>query len=285
MTINFVKFKGTPENIVLHSLDQIIDQKTHLEPCIYSCFNVGNVFTGLIPAFKPINLEDGLINFSSGIVSDIIKSISNFFQQETIEKYKEMKMTHKMGLVLYGPAGTGKTCTSNLIMSITCKKYGVLCLDFTGKSLEFIKYTLTKIRAIQNNPIIVFYDECDITLDREEEEYLSFLDGNDSFNSLIFLGCTNNISRIPKRIRERRSRIKALYEINHLPLEVYKQYINEKCPKLSGEDLAKFAYLATENSLVIDELKHALIDHIIDNTPIEEAIKAVKIYADIKKEY
>jgi hypothetical protein len=46
-----------------------------------------------------------------------------------------------------------------------------------------------------------------------EESFLPFLDGNDSVEDLIFIGCTNYINKIPDRIKNRKSRIKECFSI------------------------------------------------------------------------
>lgn len=48
--------------------------------------------------------------------------------------------------------------------------------------------------------------------------------------------------------------------------------------------IAEYAYLALENALVIDQLKHAVIDHRIDGVSMKDAIKLAKKFVDITEE-
>lgn len=247
-------------------------------PGFYKCIDVGGMFQ-FIPAFEPIEEKETLVEFQDGAFADIFFKCRNFFCASTKEKYKTMGINHKMAMVLYGPPGTGKTKTAELIMRVLIKEYNAICIDGTPLRLSGAIKFIKALREKQNNPIILFVDEAENDLSSDEKAYLTFLDGNDSFDNFIYIGCTNYLKKIPKRIRERRSRIKHLVEIKNLPIEVYKQYIKGKVPSMEDKDIAKFAYLSAENQLTIDELKHALIDHVMDSSPIEQSIKTVKEYS------
>jgi len=118
-------------------------------------------------------------------------------------------------------------------------------------------------------PIVIFVDEFDESIDGEEARWLIMLDGTDSIDKCIFIGCTNNIQDIPPRIKDRKSRIKHTFEVKHLPASVYRDFITKKCPFLEKEVVDKMVYLAVENGLVLDEVKHALLDHCVDGTSID----------------
>lgn len=274
---NYVRIKDK-KGFIFHKQDAIVEQVVTLVPGLYKIYDSGGMFQKIF-TFDPIELKDSLIKFKSGAIGTIMEKTDNFFSTKTTRAYMDMGIAQKMGILLYGPAGTGKTCTAQLIMLEIVRKYNAICLDATGQSIHLIKEFTEKVRSVQDNPIIVFVDEAERVLRGEEDEYITFLDGTDSVSNFIFLGCTNFINRVPKRIRERRSRMKYVVEIKSLPLEVYREYINSKLPSISTKTLEKFAYLAMDGGLTIDELKHAVIDYHIEGVSIEEAIALVKEYS------
>ena len=278
MSTNFIKHRGR-NDIIMQKLDLIEQQYEKLPPGIYTTDDISNPFQPTMVSFTSISLKEDLIKFKTGAISTVIDKCTHFFSPDVIAMYKQMGVAHKMGILMYGPPGTGKTCTVQLIMSELVRDFNAVCIDFTGDNPDWIRLVCHKIRDIQDNPIVIFVDEAENSLRNNEEKYLAFLDGNESVDRSIFIGCTNFFNKIPKRIRERRSRIKLSIEIKALPIEVYKDYIRSKMPHIKDRELSKFAYLAEENGLTIDELKHAVIDHCIDCVPIDSAIKTVKEYS------
>lgn len=253
-------------------------QNKELPAGMYTVHDYSNLFEGFKPGFELLRPKDSLIQFKSGMVATVIDKLDNFFAAQTIEDYKYLKVAHKMGLILHGPPGTGKTCTSVLIMLRMVEKYNAISLDCTGLKIDFIKNVIAKIREQQDTPIVIFYDEFEIIAN--QQDLLSFLDGNDSQSKVIFMGCTNFLDQIPKRIRKRKSRIKHLFNIDSLPITVYEEYVKEKLPAHSNKIRAELAFRAEEACLTIDQFKHAIIDYYIEKTSIEEAIKAAGSYKD-----
>lgn len=279
MTTNYIKHRDR-HDIIMERLDLIETQYEKLPPGIYISDDISRPFTPTVISFIPITLKEDLIKFKTGAISTVIDKCTHFFSPNVTAMYKQMGMAHKMGILMYGPPGTGKTCTVQLIMSELVRDFNAVCIDFTGDNPDWIKLVCHKIRDIQDNPIVIFLDEAENSLHGKEEKFLAFLDGTESIDNSIFIGCTNFFNKIPKRIRERRSRIKLAIEIKALPIEVYKDYIRSKMPHITDRELSKFAYLAEENALTIDELKHAVIDHCIDCVPVDKAIKTVKEYSE-----
>ena len=272
MTINYIKTRKKP-GIVLHSLEDIEEQFPVLQPGVYLLKDYGNPMAGFAPAFEPLKSVDNLVPFKSGVFTEVMDIANQFFLPETGAKYKELQMSQKMGLLLYGPPGTGKTCLTQLAMEEIAKNHKAICIVATPFSIGIIEHTIKMIRKIQDNPIVVFVDEVENAMRFDEYNYLTFLDGSESVDNFMFVGCTNFIGDIPDRIKNRKSRIKHLIEIKSLPMEVYKDYIRSKIPSISEPKVAEFAFKCEQESLVIDQVKHAIIDYYIDGFSIDDAIK------------
>jgi hypothetical protein len=251
-----------------------------LDPGVYKLHDVGNMFIGAIPLFENLKEGDKLVMFKTGIVSDVVIQADKFFSEETKKAYEELKITHKMGLLFFGKQGTGKTSTCVLIMKALVERHNAICLDCTNRNIGFIKHVVGKIREIQQNPIVLFVDEFETKMRGEEDMYLTFLDGNESVNNLIFMGCTNYIEKIPDRIKKRKSRIKHSHKINSLPEAVYKEYVSDRVPTMDQKTVTEFSFKAAEKGLTIDQLKHALIDYRIEGLTIDRAIAEALKFGD-----
>lgn len=270
----FIRKKGA--GWWVNNIQENFDEATaHLKPGIYAIEKP----MGGPTMYIPVGLKDELVHFKEGVVKDILERTDKFFSEDTTTAYTEMKISQQVGMLLYGPHGTGKSCTAMVAMTQMVEKYGAICLDCDDVYVQNIIAAITEIRV--NNPgvpIVIFKDEFDDAIKEQEGSWLTFLDGVNSVNKCIIIGCTNNLDKIPTRIRNRKSRVKYLFEIKKLPDTVYMDFVSKKLPGSDTKVHQEFVHWAAELSLVLDQLKHAVIDYRVDGTPIERACRqAAKI--------
>lgn len=251
------------------------EKLTVIEPGVYEMDMVAMGMMSYTLGLNKLNSIEKLISFEGSIVEEAVKTASKFLSDESVQAYKELALCHKLGLLLEGPHGTGKTCTALLIMKKLAEKHNAICIDCTKFQLNDLRAMVKQIREHQSNPILAFVDEFESRM-YEEYKWLTFLDGVDSVEGFIFVGCTNYMSKISKRLVDRKSRIKRVFHIDGLPDAVYKKYIAEKLPHLDKIKLEEFAYLAVENKLVIDQVKNAVIDFKLEGYTIKKCIAVAK---------
>jgi SpoVK/Ycf46/Vps4 family AAA+-type ATPase len=192
----------------------------------------------------------------------------SFFNKNVIKKVKELGFYHKVGVLLYGKEGTGKSTiiksyaykvlenNNGLVFYFTSNQYVNKCWDF-----------IRKIREIQDNPIVVVFEEMDMYVQKTSEVpegYLkTILDGNNSIDNCIILGATNYIDTIPKAIKDRPSRFKYVLNIEGIHseeeiLDILSPMISDICGK---DEIKEYAYMLKGETL--DSIKQFAMDKIM----------------------
>jgi SpoVK/Ycf46/Vps4 family AAA+-type ATPase len=184
------------------------------------------------------------------------------------QKVKELGFYHKVGVLLYGKEGTGKSTIIKSYAYKVLENHNGLVFYFTSnqyvnKCWEFIR----KIREIQDNPIVVIFEEMDMYVQKTSEVpegYLkTILDGNNSIDNCIILGATNYIDTIPKAIKDRPSRFKYVLNIEGIHseeeiLDILSPMISDICGK---DEIKEYAYMLKGETL--DSIKQFAMDKIM----------------------
>ena len=139
--------------------------------------------------FHKIDVKtDGLIRFPETNSEKVIEEISKFWEREDI--FNKYKLNYKRGIFLYGPAGSGKSSTIQLICEDVIKREGVV-FKFSNPGL-FCDGIRT-FREIQpKTPVVVLMEDIDSIIDcNNESEILNILDGVDQVEKVVYLATTN----------------------------------------------------------------------------------------------
>ena len=154
--------------------------------------------------------------------NDIMKLLDKFIQSTQI--YIDHGIIHKMGILLYGEPGTGKSVLSRAIA------------DYIGYDILYISPKCKQLPLIASNKIILFEDiDCLISnSNREDEqdnveksnftlqELLNYIDGVVSPHNVIFLATTNYIDRLDSALI-RQGRFDYKFELQYMDKELAKQ--------------------------------------------------------------
>ena len=192
----------------------------------------------------------------------------SFFNKKVYKKINDLGFFHKVGFLLYGKEGTGKSTIIKSYCQQAVDKYNaiVLYIDFhngTTAQWDFVR----KLRAIQKNPIIVVIEEIDSVLKNNsmaESNLKKYFDGNESIDNCVIIGTTNYIDLIPDALKNRPSRFKYCLSIGGLDSEsdifdILTTMLGDICTPTEIVDFARDLKGST-----LDVVKQFGIDKIMD---------------------
>lgn len=148
-----------------------------------------------------------------GPFEEVIRDINDFNQNK--DYHKEIKCLHKMGILLYGPGGTGKSVCIRHAIKETIKDEDALIIFISG-NLPSSRF-LAMMRDTLNDRLKVFvFEELTTALHSHgaTEKILNFLDGENSLDNKIVLATTNYPEHLPENIVNRPSRFDKIYEFD-----------------------------------------------------------------------
>jgi hypothetical protein len=192
--------------------------QNHIEPGFYKVCASRSYGQKIQPA--PSMVQDDYINLDVG-VTELNKDIHKFFSNKDV--FEEKGMTKKRSFLLYGPPGTGKTINTIHTCKEAIEEYGTAVIllapdtDFSSLSNNF-KEPLTG----QN---IIFIIEELTEIQRNKEQVLSFLDGEDSWMNTYTVGTTNFPEKLDKNLVDRPGRFDKVKKIDEPGPEARKKYL------------------------------------------------------------
>jgi len=180
----------------------------------------------------PMNLDDLLI-LPDSATEEIIEHIEYFWTREA--QFRELGFLWKRGIMLYGPAGGGKTSTLQLLSKRIIERGG---LSIYLKNPHNTSHGLEILRRIEpDRPIIVLLEDIDALIkDCGESEILAILDGELQIDNVVFIATTNYPEDLDKRLINRPSRFDIVKEIGMPTSEARKIYLETKNPRLALQE-------------------------------------------------
>lgn len=218
---------------------------------------------------------EGLLRFPQVNSDKVIHEIEKFWERGDI--FAQFGLTHKRGILLWGPPGSGKSSTIQLVMADVIRRGGVgLLFCYPTLFLEGFR----KLRAIQpTTPVVVLMEDLDEILDTcNESEVLNILDGAERLDKVVFLASTNYPGNLGPRIVNRPSRFDKRFKIgvpNAESRAMYLEHLFRDHPGLRAMwPLAKWVEDTAGFSLAhLKELFTAVV--ILDDT-YDEAIATLR---------
>ena len=224
--------------------------------------------------FKPVPArDDTLLRFPDSAAKTVIDGITDFWDRE--ETFREYGLPFKRGILLYGPAGMGKTSTLQIIAREVISKGG-LVLNYHH---NLFSYGYRALRAIQpGTPLVVFIEDIELYENQDTignanttSAFLNMLDGAENIDRVVFLATTNHPERLSARIINRPSRFDVTIEVPYPDKEMRTIYLSSL-----GGDIDTGRYARDTEGMSFAHIKELFISTVILGNGYDETLARLK---------
>jgi SpoVK/Ycf46/Vps4 family AAA+-type ATPase len=196
--------------------------------------------------------------------------LKTFWKKE--EHYRKFQFLWKRGVLLWGPPGSGKTSTVQIIANMIVERGGLAIYAYdpgmTIQGLDLLRYIEPK------RPIVVILEDIDSIVEKHgEAELLSLLDGEFQVDNAVFIATTNYPKELDQRIINRPSRFDIVKQIDMPSEEARELFLTIKNPRLleNKEELDK--WVGDTENFSIAHLKELIVAIECLELPYEEVLK------------
>lgn len=235
---------------------------------------------GIFFSRTDVNLDD-LIKLPDSMSEEVIKEITSFWAKE--EHFRKFGFLWKRGVLMWGPPGSGKTSTLQVISEQIIARDGIaIYVDHPGLAAKGLKL----LRQIEpRRPLVVMLEDIDSIIDQYgESDLLALMDGELQIDNVVFVATTNYPERLDKRFINRPSRFDIVKKIGMPNEEARAIYLKSKCPRLveagNSEELNNWVKLSKGFSIA--HLKELIVSVEVFEVELGTAVERLRTMMDYK---
>lgn len=171
--------------------------------------------------------SDALLRLPGMPIDFILGQIDTFWKRE--ELFKHTGLLHKRGILMYGPAGCGKTSIIRLLCDDIVQRGGIVIMVTNCRLAET---ALGGIRQIEpQRPILTIIEDIETFMGASDESssaraLLALLDGETQVDHIVHLATTNKPDQLEDRIVKRPGRFDLVVGLNHPVAEARRAYLH-----------------------------------------------------------
>lgn len=235
-------------------------------------YNPGMAMSG--PYMEPVDLkQEELIPFTTGPCNEIVAEVNKFWNSR--EKYDQIGVPYRRGILMYGPPGTGKSGIVRLVAQKLITDHNGLVMIVKDASLfsHFIPL-LNKLEP--NRRLVIVLEDVEKLMHRQEQDFLQLLDGiSNDRPGMLFVATTNYLEQLEPRVY-RPSRFDLLVEVGMPDRKTRETYVRRLCQKYGAPYNRQF--VDKTNGLSFAALKEIIVSCLVLDKSVTEMVKRMRGY-------
>lgn len=218
-------------------------------------------------------LTDELIVLPDTASERVLTALQVFWDAKA--KFADKGQLFKRGVMLWGPPGSGKTCTLMLLTKDIIAREGIVILPAHP---ELTTRALQEIRRIEpERPLICVLEDIDEMVDQHgEHALLALLDGETQIDNVVFVATTNYPERLDQRLVNRPSRFDEIIKIDMPSAEARAVYLRARLNKMELSDARLADWVKDTHGLSIAHLKEIVVAVYCLGRDYQETLKRLK---------
>lgn len=241
-----------------------------LEPGLYlPVYGDGTWFVSRLD----FSTQEELIDFEP-VSKEVIEQIKKFWDSE--QKFREFKFPYRRGILLHGPAGSGKSSIIKLIIRKVISMNGI-ALKFA--SPEGFNAGMGMIRKVQPDmPVVCLMEDIDATVkEYNESDVLNILDGVSGYENIVYIATTNYPEALDYRIKNRPSRFDKRYRIPYPKEDARRKYISHLASRIKVPiELDLEQWVKDSERFTVAHMKELFISVILFGNEYEDALETLR---------